>query len=178
MSFSSLKAKLSKNLQNIMARTNDNNTNNKSSKSRVSDHFTFASIFHFKKYQNDTMNYQYQNPNIFEQGYVTVQPSIVVPSQAETTSSCSSWESSSVSDCSAELAAAAGLRRQAGLEPDGGFVEQMMGWIDSPEAVSVCSCEGSESTISTIISSTNSSKRFKVSSSVVVPSTFTSTMSP
>lgn len=99
-SFSSLKAKLSKNLQSIMAR----NADNKSSKSRVSDHFTFASIFH---------HHQYSHVDI---GKIdkAVQPSVIVPS----------------------------------LNLDG-----------------FCS-EGSRS------------KRFKVSSSVLVPSTFTESPAP
>lgn len=150
MSFSALKAKLSKNLQNIMARSSENNKSSMSSKSRVSDHFTFASIFHFKKYQN---------PNMVDMRSIekVVQPSIVVPSHAaEMTSSSSpspSWEASSVSDSSAELA---GFGR---FDSDG---SDIMGWMDSPEDVSVCSR----------INEGSASKRFKVSSSVVVPPTF------
>ncbi|XP_022759534.1 ethylene-responsive transcription factor ESR2-like [Durio zibethinus] len=161
LSFSSLKAKLSKNLQSIMART----TENKSTKSRVSDHFTFASIFHFR-------NYQYQNPVDMKNIEKVVQPSIIVPYVADEPPSFSNWDSSSVSDCSNEWI---GLR-QHGLDSDGsdigevsfgdqGFADEMMGWIDSPE-------------ISPRINATDHdhgsrSKRFKVSSSVVVPPTFT-----
>ncbi|KDP28691.1 hypothetical protein JCGZ_14462 [Jatropha curcas] len=154
LSFSSLKAKLSKNLQNIMART----TETKSTKNRVSDHFTFASIFHFR-------SQQYQKPVNIKNIEKVVQPSIIVPHAADEPSS---WETSSVSDCSNEWIGF----RQLGLDSDGsdigevsigdgGFSEQMMGWIDSPE-ISGCSNEGSRS------------KRFKVSSSVVVPPTFES----
>lgn len=151
LSFSSLKAKLSKNLQSIMARTSDN----KSSKSRVSDHFTFASIFHSR-------SYHYQSPVDMKSMEKVVQPSIIVPHVADEPS----WESSSVSDCSTEWVGF----RQHGLDSDGsdigeisaseqGFVDQMMGWINSPE-------------LSISTSEVSRSKRFKVSSSVVVPPTF------
>ncbi|XP_015900171.2 ethylene-responsive transcription factor ERN3 [Ziziphus jujuba] len=161
MSFSSLKAKLSKNLQSIMARTSENN---KSSKSRVSDHFTFASIFHFRKYQyqNPLMDHM-RNMNI---DHKAVQPSIIVPSHLDQTSEPCSWESSSVSDCSTEWVGF----RQPGFDSDGsdigeGFVDhQMMGWMDSPEMSSSISNNSSEMG--------SRSKRFKVSSSVVVPPTF------
>ncbi|XP_041014621.1 ethylene-responsive transcription factor ERN3-like [Juglans microcarpa x Juglans regia] len=158
LSFSSLKAKLSKNLQSIMARTSDN----KSSKSRVSDQSTFAKIFHFR-------NYQYQGGRMeMNNAEKAVQPSIIVP-HMETEPS--SWESSSVSECSAEWIG----YRQHGLDSDGsdigevsfgrdhGFLDQIGGWnMDSPElGVGGGEEEGSRS------------KRFKVSSSVVVPPTFT-----
>ncbi|KAK7842881.1 ethylene-responsive transcription factor ERF086-like [Quercus suber] len=165
LSFSSLKAKLSKNIQNIMARTSDN----RSSKSRVSDHFTFARIFHFRSYQ-----YQSQmNINNIEK---VVQPSVIVPHvETSTTTSTepSSWECSSVSDCSTEWVGF----RQLGLDSDGsdigevsfneqGFVDQMIsGWIDSPEFMGVGGSSGEEEEGSR-------SKRFKVSSSVMVPPTF------
>lgn len=142
LSFSSLKAKLSKNLQSIMARTSEP----KSSKSRVSDHFTFASIFHFRG--------QYQKPVDMKRIEKVVQPSVIVPHAYD---KFSSWESSSVSDCSNEWI---GLK-QHGLDSEGSDVseaytgDQMMGWMSSPEV-----SEGSRS------------KRFKVSSSVVIPSTF------
>ncbi|KAI3693892.1 hypothetical protein L1987_76847 [Smallanthus sonchifolius] len=71
LSFSSLKARLSKNLQSIMAQTTENKS---SPKSRMSDHFTFASIFNFKG------NYRYQN-NFASDIEKTVQPSVIVPSQ-------------------------------------------------------------------------------------------------
>ncbi|KAJ9188388.1 hypothetical protein P3X46_003748 [Hevea brasiliensis] len=154
LSFSSLKAKLSKNLQSIMARTIESKSNN-----RVSDHFTFASIFHFR-------SQQYQKPVDIKNIEKVVQPSIIVPHVTDEHEP-SSWETSSVSDCSNEWI---GFRQQ-GLDSDGsdigdvisigdqGLKDQMMGWIDSPE-ISACSGEGSRS------------KRFKVSSSVVVPPTF------
>ncbi|KAG5042006.1 hypothetical protein GLYMA_03G017300v4 [Glycine max] len=168
LSFASLKAKLSKNLQNIMARASDhnNNNNNKSSKSRVSDHFTFASIFHRRSYQipeGDMMK------NIEK----VVQPSIIVPpmeqSGGDYNSCVANWESaSSVSDCSSEWVGFGNNNSKLGLESDGseigeasvgdqGFLEQLMGWVESPDV----SDEGSRS------------KRFKVSSSVLVPPTFT-----
>lgn len=161
LSFSSLKAKLSKNLQSIIARSSEN----KSSKSRVSDHFTFASIFNFRgTYSN---NYQITpsvhdgNKGINEK---VVQPSIIVP-HVGGDHEPSSWESSSVSDCSNEWVGF----RQNGLDSDGSDIgevnncfgggEQMMGWMSSPD---VCG-SGSEG---------SRSKRFKVSSSIMVPPTF------
>ncbi|TKY63838.1 Ethylene-responsive transcription factor RAP2-11 [Spatholobus suberectus] len=156
LSFASLKARLSKNLQNIMARASDNN---KSSKSRVSDHFTFASIFHRRSYQIPEVDMR----NIEK----VVQPSIIVPPVEGGDYSVANWESaSSVSDCSSEWLGF----RQVGLDSDGsdigdvsvgdqGFLDQLMGWVDSPNVSD--QSEGSRS------------KRFKVSSSVLVPPTFT-----
>ncbi|XP_061347405.1 dehydration-responsive element-binding protein 2D-like [Gastrolobium bilobum] len=153
LSFASLKAKLSKNLQSIMARASDS----KSSKSRVSDHFTFASIFH-------RGNYQYQIPSVDMKSIEkVVQPSIIVPPVEGDHPVV--WETSSVSDCSSEWVGF----RQPGLDSDGsdigdvsvgdqGYLDQLMGWVDSPD---FCASEGSRS------------KRFKVSSSVLVPPTFT-----
>ncbi|KAF3441268.1 hypothetical protein FNV43_RR15181 [Rhamnella rubrinervis] len=165
LSFSSLKAKLSKNLQSIMARTSENKC-----KSRVSDHFTFANIFHFRKYQYQNQLMDMRNID------KVVQPSIIVPhnlDQISTTTSTepSSWESSSVSDCSPEWVGF----RQPGFDSDGsdigegGFLDhpQMMGWIDSPDHQMSSinnSCEHDEMG--------SRSKRFKVSSSVMVPPTF------
>jgi hypothetical protein len=151
LGFSSLKARLSKNLQSIMART----TENKSTKNRVSDHFTFANIFHCR-------SYQYLNPVDTKNIQKVVQPSIIVPRVSGHEPSYS-WETSSVSDCSNGWIGF----RQHGLDSDGSDIgevitvnaDQMMGWIDSPDA-STCCGECSRS------------KRFKVSSSVVVPPTF------
>ncbi|KAF5801164.1 putative transcription factor AP2-EREBP family [Helianthus annuus] len=157
-SFSSLKVRLSKNLESIMARTTENKS---SSKSRVSDHFTFASIFNFKG------NHQYQNINVVGDIEKAVQPSVIVPSQMGpdhdvATTYNSSWESSSVSDCSNEWTCFS--TRQHGLDSDGSdigegsyFGDQMIGgWMSSPDV----SDGGSRS------------KRFKVSSSVLVPPKF------
>ncbi|KAG8391756.1 hypothetical protein BUALT_Bualt01G0220100 [Buddleja alternifolia] len=151
LSFSSLKAKLSKNLQNIMAR----NTENKVAKSRVSDHFTFASIFHFKGY-----NHQYNqiNPIDIKKIEKVVQPSVIVPHVCDEPSS---WESStstsSLSDYSNEWAASlSDMSANDVYTPS----EQGLGWISSPEVISGGINEGSRS------------KRFKVSSSIVVPPTF------
>ncbi|CAI9101694.1 OLC1v1039076C1 [Oldenlandia corymbosa var. corymbosa] len=149
LSFSSLKAKLSKNLQSIMAR----NSETKSSKSRVSDHFTFASIFHFRASQ-------YQRPVDVKNIEKLVQPSVIVPHVSDEPSSL---ENSSFSDSSNDWVSL----RQHCLDSDAsdvsefttgehGFGDQMMGWMSSPDV----SEEGSRS------------KRFKVSSSVVLPSTF------
>lgn len=166
LSFASLKAKLSKNLQSIMARASDN----KSSKSRVSDHFTFASIF------NRRSNYQqFQIPAVDMKNIEkVVQPSIIVPPVEKNDHNipASIWENSSVSnsDCSSEWTGF----RQLGLDSDGsdvgdvsvgdqGFLDQLMGWVDSPDNI-CASGSGSEG---------SRSKRFKVSSSVLVPPTFT-----
>ncbi|KAI3494979.1 hypothetical protein L1887_37062 [Cichorium endivia] len=159
LSFSSLKARLSKNLQSIMARTSENKS---SPKSRVSDHFTFASIFNFKG------NYPYQNNGVSDIEKV-VQPSVIVPSQTVAdhqegaTTYNSSWESSSVSDGSInEWVGFSTL--QHGLDSDGSdtcdgsyFGDQMIGgWMSSPD----------------ISDGGSRSKRFKVSSSVMVPPKF------
>lgn len=153
LSFSSLKAKLSKNLQNIMAR----NTENKASKSRVSDHFTFASIFHFKGYNNHHHHHYTQSHGVdIKKIEKAVQPSVIVPRGEE---AAASWESSSFSDCSGD--AWQGFRGHPCLDSDGSEMslgENMVGWSSSPEVMSE---EGSRS------------KRFKVSSSVLVPPTFT-----
>ncbi|KAM3397627.1 ethylene-responsive transcription factor ERN3 [Capsicum galapagoense] len=167
LSFSSIKAKLSKNLQSIMARNSENKS---SSKSRVSDHFTFARIFHSK----NSYDHQYQNHHHVDMKKIekVVQPSIrVLPHHVtdndnnNINDSYTSWENSSVSDCSSEWTAF----RQLGLESDNGsdgsefFLgsDPMAGWISSPDIMSSSSTtEGSRS------------KRFKVSSSVMVPPTF------
>ncbi|KAK6162449.1 hypothetical protein DH2020_002290 [Rehmannia glutinosa] len=165
LSFSSLKAKLSKNLQSIMAR----NSENKATKSRVSDHFTFASIFHFRGYNN----HQYhQNNHVVDMKKIekVVQPSVIVPRVCDEPSS---WESSSsLSDYSSSEWTSFlqhGLENSDGSDlgdvysfNDQGFGDQMMGWISSPEMMS-----GGDRT-----EEGSRSKRFKVSSSVVVPPTF------
>lgn len=153
--FSSLKAKLSKNLQSIMAR----NSENKACKSRVSDHFTFASIFHFRGYHHHHQQYL-QNPVDMKRIEKAVQPSVVVPHvRAEPVS----WESSSpsVSDYSSEWASFL----NHGFESDGPDLsggDPTIGWISSPE----------------VMSGGGGSKRFKVSSSVVVPPTFSESPPP
>ncbi|GLT44949.1 hypothetical protein SLA2020_188200 [Shorea laevis] len=130
LNFSSLKAKLSKNLQSIMARSTGNNC----SKSRVSDHFTFASLFRLRN-----MKYQYNNPVDMKNIGKVVQPSIIVPHAAD--DQPSSWDSSSGSDCSNEWI---GFRQDSdgsdigegsfGNEQHGLFLDQMIaGWVDSPE---------------------------------------------
>lgn len=147
LSFSSLKAKLSKNLQSIMAR----NSENKACKSRVSDHFTFASIFHFRGY------HQYNQSHVdIKKIEKAVRPSVIVPHVYDEPSPGLSdeWAGS----------------RGPGFDSDGsdisdvhmsfseqGFSDPM---ISSPDQV----MSGSEG---------STSKRFKVSSSVFVPPTFT-----
>ncbi|KAG2720189.1 hypothetical protein I3760_02G025600 [Carya illinoinensis] len=138
LSFSSLKARLSKNLQSIMARTSGR--------------------------QMD------MNNNIMEK---VVQPSIVVPPYVETEPY--PWESSSVLECS--TAEWVGFGRQHGLDSDGSDIgevsfghehgliidHQIGGWMDGPKMGVL----GSSST-----GDGSRSKRFKVSSSVMVPPTF------
>lgn len=168
LSFSSLKSKLSKNLQNIMARNSENKKS--SSSTRVSEHFsTFASIFHFSG------DYMYQNqrtPVDIKNIEKVVQPSVIVPSVVGPVPDehSSSWESSSVSDSSSEWI---GLRH--GLDSDGSeisevylseqsFTDQiMMGcWMSSPDPEVMISSNTEDSR----------SKRFKVSSSVIIPPSF------
>ena len=115
-----------------MARSSDNN---KSCKSRVSDQFTFVSIFHFRGYYD-----QYQKSPVEMRGIEKVQPSIIVPpvgavAVAVAVAVEEGCESLSVSDCSGEWF------RQHGLDSDGSDIreafvgDQMMGyqWMDSPE---------------------------------------------
>ncbi|PPD77382.1 hypothetical protein GOBAR_DD25697 [Gossypium barbadense] len=155
------------------ARTNFASVNNS-----VSDHFTFASIFHFRNNQYHTN----QDQNIHK----VVQPSIVVPRIGNEPPPPPppqpplSWDSSSVSDCSNEWIGF----RQLGLDSDGsdigevsfrdhhGFSDEMMGWIDSPDhhhnniSLRLISGDYDDDNHG------SRSKRFKVSSSVVVPPTF------
>ncbi|KAL2461622.1 AP2/ERF domain-containing protein [Abeliophyllum distichum] len=157
-SFSPFKAKLSKNLQTIMAR---NSPENKANKSRVIDHLTFSSIFHLRGYN------QYQSYVDMNNIEKVVQPSVIVPPHAVANELCSR-ESSTASDYSNGW----GFRQQAGLDSDAldisdvyvgqqGFGDRMMGWISSPDVMSTgVGGEGSRV------------KRLKVSSSVVVPPTF------
>ncbi|KAJ8565417.1 hypothetical protein K7X08_007993 [Anisodus acutangulus] len=151
-----------------------NSENKSSSRSRVSDHFTFARIFHFKNYYD----HQYQNHHHVDMKKIekVVQPSIrVLPHVTDHNNNnnnnndqYSSWENSSVSDCSSEWAAF----RQLGLDSDNGsdgseyFLgsDPMAGWISSPDIMS--------SAGNSISGEGSRSKRFKVSSSVMVPPTF------
>ncbi|XP_058106339.1 ethylene-responsive transcription factor WIN1-like [Magnolia sinica] len=146
VNFASLKAKLSKNLQSIMARTTDN----KASKTRVSDHFTFASIFHRRSYHN-------QNSLELKSIEKAVQPSFIVPPAADEPS----WDCITSSD--SEFFGF----RQHGVDSDGsdigevglgdhGFDDEMMGWIDGKDGET----------------EVTRSKRFKVSSSIIVPPSF------
>ncbi|XP_028801140.1 dehydration-responsive element-binding protein 1B-like [Neltuma alba] len=161
VNFASLKAKLSKNLQSIMTRSGNETT---SFKGRVSDHITFASIFHPKR---TFLPYQISSLDTMKNMDCMVQPSIIVPpAKTDNDRPCGSWENSCASDCGCSDHGV-GLRQTATDSSDGsdsgevistlgdqGFMEQVMGWINSsPE-------EGSRS------------KRHKVSSSVFVPPTF------
>lgn len=128
--FWSLKGKLCKNLQSIMARSMEN----KCSKNRESDHFTFASLFRLRN-----LNYQYNNPVDMKNIEEVVQPSIIVPHEADDQPFF--WDSSSASDCSNEWI---GFRQDAdgsdigegsfSNEQHGLFLDQIMArWMDSPE---------------------------------------------
>ncbi|XP_022873225.1 ethylene-responsive transcription factor RAP2-4-like [Olea europaea var. sylvestris] len=161
LSFSSSKAKLSKNLQAIMAR---NSAETKANKNRVSDHFTFSSIFHLRGYD------QYRSYADMNKIKKVVQPSVLVPPHV-VINEPSSRGSSTVSEYSNEW----GFWQQ-GLNFNAldisdiylgqqGFGNRMMGWISSPEVMSGGGEE--ESRV----------KRLKVSSSVVVPPTFSESLS-
>ncbi|KAI4354979.1 hypothetical protein L6164_003798 [Bauhinia variegata] len=170
LSFASLKARLSKNLQSIMARASET----KSSKSRVSDHFTFASIFHRNRSLGHSHGQYRIHADAASDVEKVVQPSIIVPPVDQTTpaeASTSCWEtSSSLSDCNSDWVGF----QQSGLDSDGsdvgevgvgeqGLLEQLLGWVDSPDHTN---CAGGLS------EEGSRSKRFKVSSSVLVPPTF------
>ncbi|KAL3571940.1 hypothetical protein D5086_025844 [Populus alba] len=119
LSFSSLKATLSKNLQSIMART----TENKSTKNRVSDHLTFANIFHFR-------SHQYQNPVDMKSIEKVVQPSIIVPHVSDHKPSYS-WETSCVSDCSNEWIGF----RQLGFDSDGSGIGEVLSTVNADQMI-------------------------------------------
>ncbi|XP_015951031.1 ethylene-responsive transcription factor RAP2-12-like [Arachis duranensis] len=173
LSFPSLKAKLSKNLQNIIARTSDNNNNSmksSSAKSRVSDHFTFASIF---KRRNCYQQYPHQMPSPIDMKNIdkVVQPSIIVPPLENDhnhnnnhNGSSSSWENSSVSDCSS--CDWFGSDFGDFSVGDQGYLDQLLGWVESSN---LCS-----NGVGDFDDESSRSKRFKVSSTVLVPPTFTS----
>ncbi|KAK4266732.1 hypothetical protein QN277_023617 [Acacia crassicarpa] len=175
LSFASLKAKLSKNLQSIMARASDGSSSNKASKSRVTDHFTLASIFHRRTSSNNYGHYKFsQIPNDMVEK--VVQPSIIVPPVGDLPGAVSSWESSSVSDCSSEWVGF----RQPGLDSDGSDageqpglnLEQLLGWVDGPDR-GINNVYGSRLINGSDEQDEGSrSKRFKVSSSVLVPPIF------
>ncbi|OVA14174.1 AP2/ERF domain [Macleaya cordata] len=190
LNFSSLKAKLSKNLQSIMARTADNRS---AKKTRVSDQFTFASIFQFRNHQSPTPLVDMKSSNISK----AVKPSIIVPHAVDhddheptTAARYSTWDSSSssLSDSSnAGSSECVRWRQNGGYDSDGYlsdqqqqqqqqqglFVDQMMmRWMDSPEtAPNNPSWQPDES------NGLLRSKRFKVSSSVMVPPTFSASRS-
>ncbi|KAM7277344.1 hypothetical protein ACFE04_019210 [Oxalis oulophora] len=175
ISFSSLRAKLSKNIQSIMTRSThqnnnsyNNSNNNNNQKSRVSDHFTFASIFHFRNHSGHHRPLPADIKNIEK----VVQPSIIVPSSTTTTlgtdhhelaSNSNSW--GSVSDSSNERVGSDFGEDHISNTTDHIGDYNMMRWVDdSPSQV-----------IDNNIDSR--CKRFKVLSSVVVPQTFFSSES-
>ncbi|MED6125515.1 hypothetical protein PIB30_069202 [Stylosanthes scabra] len=179
LNFASLKAKLSKNIQNIMARASDNKNNStkfSSSRSRVSDHFTFASIFKRRNSYQQYPHHEMPSPIIDMKNIdKVVQPSIIVPPLDNDLShnnnnhhngSPSSWENSSVSDCSScdWFGSSDFADFSVG---DQGYLDQLLGWVESSN---LCS-SGVGSDFDEDESSR--SKRFKVSSTVLVPPTFT-----
>lgn len=155
-SFSTIKTKLSKNLKSIMSREGKPTV-----KSRVSDHFTFANMFRFKGYPLCETSTNYIT-NIDK----VVQPSVIVPSHvrdidcSNSVETCS-WLSSIVSDCNCELIGfddPNGRSSSDELEPD----QMIGGWSEIPE------CPSSSVSVGEVLRR----KRLKVSSSVVVPPTF------
>ncbi|CAN1236801.1 Ethylene-responsive transcription factor RAP2-11 [Linum grandiflorum] len=161
--FSSLKAKLSKNLQSIMARSSES----KSTKNRVSDHFTFASIFHFGGGGGGGGGAG-QTAADMKSIERSVEPSIIVPSSEPAAGNCS-WETSSVSDCSNEWV---GFRQPAAggmdISSDGSDCSGDMGYGMSGQMV--------ESIISS--EEESRSKRFKYSSSTAVLPSSSASFSP
>ncbi|XP_057440363.1 ethylene-responsive transcription factor RAP2-11-like [Lotus japonicus] len=153
LSFASLKAKLSRNLQSIINRASDCN---KSSKSRVSDHFTFASIFNRR---SDQIQIPPMDVKSIEK---VVQPSIVVPQVEPDPPSWAGFRQT-------RLDSGSGGSDEGELRVgDKGSLDQLMGWVDSPN-IYACDDDGSEG---------SRSKRFKVSPSVLVPPTFNDCGSP
>lgn len=154
--FAFLKAKLSKNLQRILARS----TNNKASKMRVSDQFTFASIFHHR-------TYHYPSPIDVKSIEKAVQPSFIVPHSVDIYEP--SWDCTADSSTGAMRECAVTLPhggdsdgsdfRELDLkEQEQGFVEEVMELINGKEMVG----EGEFTR----------SKKCKVSSSIIVPPSF------
>ncbi|XP_038971177.1 ethylene-responsive transcription factor ERF043-like [Phoenix dactylifera] len=153
--FSSLRARLSKNFQNIMARTADNN---RSSKTRVSDQFTFASIFHcrgnsFQQCLMDTVSIE-----------KSVQPSFIVPRPAEEQSEWGSSECVGLGPHATNSWDEPMNACDVGI-PQRGFSDQMMWGIDGGEVGGRGEKE------------LTCSRRFKVSSSIIVPPTFSASPS-
>ncbi|KAI3889061.1 hypothetical protein MKW92_053450 [Papaver armeniacum] len=191
LNYSSLRAKLSKNIQSIMARAADN----KSTKnSRVVDQFTFASIFNFR-------SPQYRQANIDMKSSIgkAVQPSIIVPQSIHSIPVneeplTTNWDSSSsrtVSDSSnAGSSSEQCIRWLSSSPPNGtgcydsdGYIsdqqqglfldrpQMSMSWMDSPVAGPSLPGPSEES-----FNLLSRSKRLKVSSSVMVPPTFSASI--
>lgn len=171
LSFSSLKAKLSKNLQNIMARNSENSKSSSSSSSRsssrVSEHFsTFASIFHFRD------DYMYQNqrtPLEIKSIEKSVHPSVIVPSVGVPDEHSSSWENSN-SNSNSSSSEWIGLRH--GLDSDGSDISEVYLSEQSFSDQIMMNSPDPEIMISSNIEEDSRSKRFKVSSSVIIPPSF------
>ncbi|RZC72847.1 hypothetical protein C5167_048328 [Papaver somniferum] len=191
LNYSSLRAKLSKNIQSIMARAADN----KSAKnSRVVDQFTFASIFNFR-------SPQYRQANIDMKSSIgkAVQPSIIVPQSIHSIAVnkeplTTNWDSSSsrtVSDSSNAGSSSEQCIRWLSSSPQNGpgchdsdgyisdqqkglfldHPQMSMSWMDSPVAGPSLPRPDEES-----FNLLSRSKRLKVSSSVMVPPTFSASI--
>ncbi|KAG9453026.1 hypothetical protein H6P81_005930 [Aristolochia fimbriata] len=192
LNFASLKAKLSKNLQSIMmAKSTDRNKAAAAKSSRVSDHFTFASIFHRRSYTTTTAAatrdpHSHMDSKMIEK---TVQPSFIVP-HANDDQTSSSWDSTTSGSESGyfEACESIGFRPHWWVDSDGSSDVTLLStttllhlegtdhphqlsrrWIDTtttadPHPIDICRED-----------ETSTSKRFKVSSSIVVPPSFSAT---
>ncbi|KAI3925753.1 hypothetical protein MKX01_003312 [Papaver californicum] len=196
LNYSSLRTKLSKNIQSIMARAVDN----KSTKnSRVVDQFTFARIFNFRSPQYRLANIDMKSTSIGK----SVQPSIIVPQSIHSIAVdghnneepySTNWDSSSssVSDSSNNAGSSSekcvrwlSSSPQNGTscyDSDGYISDQQQGlfldhpqmsmsWMDSPVAGPSLPGPNEES-----FPMLSRSKRLKVSSSVMVPPTFSASV--
>ncbi|KAI3985448.1 hypothetical protein MKX01_033762 [Papaver californicum] len=197
LNYSSPRAKLSKNIQSIMARAADN----KSTKTyRVVDQFTFASIFNFRSPQYRLANIDMKSTSIGK----SVQPSIIVPQSVhsitvdghnneEAPYSIKSDSSSSIVSDSSNNAGSSSEKcirwlssspqnRTSCYDSDGYISDQQQGlfldhpqmcmsWMDSPVAGPSLPGPVEES-----FPMLSRSKRLKVSSSVMVPPTFSASV--
>lgn len=174
MSFTSLKAKLSKNIQSIIARSSENKT----AKSRVSDHFTFASIFH-----RPSIHHHYQHLHQqFDENTIekVVQPSIVVPHQTQKPSyDTPSMYDLSSGDVTGENRESIGGFRPSTSNSDVGEMGPLMSRLGFDQEESMVgmgwnSMNGYKLEREDELMMSKS-KRFKVASSVIVPPSFAPT---
>ncbi|KAK2967684.1 hypothetical protein RJ640_029592 [Escallonia rubra] len=136
---------------------NSSQSDSSPAESDVGDGLSFSSLKAKRTYT------EYQRRICIKNIEKVVQPSVIVPHVVD---EHSSWQSSSASDCSNEWLGF----RQHGLDSDGSYIgeanhsssgdQMMQGWMMSSPDLSGSGSEGSRS------------KRLKVSSSVIVPPTF------